>query len=53
MRWTPGGTSGDIEDRRDEGGGGRGFSPMGFGGRGIGLSLFFAGILNFPSIARE
>ena len=25
MRWTPGGTSGDIEDRRDEGGGGGGF----------------------------
>lgn len=29
MEWTPGGVSGDIEDRRDEGGGG-------FGGMGIG-----------------
>ena len=47
MRWTPGGTSGDIEDRRDEGGGG-GFSPMGFGGgRGIGLGgLLLLGVLS-------
>ncbi len=46
MRWTPGGTSDDIEDRRDEGGGG--FSPMGFGGgRGIGLGgLLLLGILS-------
>jgi predicted metalloprotease len=36
MRWTPGGTSGDIEDRRDEGGGG-GFGGFGFGGFHIGL----------------
>ena len=34
MRWTPGGTSGDIEDRRDEGGGGGG---LGFGGMHIGI----------------
>ena len=36
MRWTPGGSSDDIEDRRDEdsGGGGGGF---GFGGMHIGL----------------
>src|SRR5882757_700422 len=36
MRWTPGGTSDDIEDRRDQddGGGGGGF---GFGGMHIGL----------------
>lgn len=35
MRWTPGGTSGDIEDRRDEGGsGGGGFN---FGGTHIGI----------------
>jgi len=34
MRWTPGGTSGDIEDRRDEGGGSGGF---GFGGMHIGI----------------
>jgi predicted metalloprotease len=33
MRWTPGGTSGDIEDRRDEGGGG----GFGFGGFHIGI----------------
>ena len=30
MRWTPGGTSGDIEDRRDDSGGG----GFGFGGGG-------------------
>jgi uncharacterized protein len=46
MRWTPGGTSGDIEDRRGEGGGG-GFSPMGFGGRGLGLGgLLLLGLLS-------
>ena len=31
MDWTPGGLSGDVEDRRGQGGGG------GFGGRGLGL----------------
>src|SRR5271155_1419908 len=31
MRWTPGGVSGDIEDRRDDSGGGGG----GFGGGGV------------------
>ncbi len=31
MRWTPGGVSGDIEDRRDSSGGG----GFGFGGGGI------------------
>src|SRR4051812_39879052 len=52
MQWTPGGTSGDIEDRRGEGGGGGGFGfgggGFGMGGLGIGgtlvlliLSLFF------------
>jgi uncharacterized protein len=35
MRWTPGGTSGDIEDRRDQSGGGSGFG--GFGGMRLGL----------------
>jgi uncharacterized protein len=35
MRWTPGGTSGDIEDRRDEDSGGGGGS--GFGGLHLGL----------------
>lgn len=45
MRWTPGGMSGDIEDRRGAGGGGGGF--MG-GGRGIGLGgLVILGILSF------
>jgi uncharacterized protein len=33
MRWTPGGVSGDIEDRRDDSGGGGG--GFGFGGGGI------------------
>src|ERR1022692_4049081 len=51
MEWTPGGTSGDIEDRRDEsGGGGGGGGGGGFGGIHLGLggtlvllvlSLFF------------
>lgn len=40
MEWTPGGTSEDIEDRRDEsgggGGGGFGFGGGGFGGGGFG-----------------
>ncbi|HVO58536.1 MAG TPA: neutral zinc metallopeptidase [Dongiaceae bacterium] len=34
MKWTPGGTSGDIEDRRDEGGSGGGFQ---FGGMHLGI----------------
>ena len=34
MRWTPGGESQDIEDRRDESGGGGGFQ---FGGMHIGI----------------
>lgn len=33
MDWTPGGLSGDVEDRRGQGGGGFGFG----GGRGLGL----------------
>src|ERR1051326_8604823 len=36
MRWTPGGTSGDIEDRRDED---YGSSGMGFGGYGPHLGI--------------
>jgi uncharacterized protein len=41
MRWTPGGVSGDIEDRRDEsGGGGFGFGGGGFGGIHIGIGGF-------------
>src|SRR5438477_8612291 len=34
MKWTPGGTSGDIEDRRDEDSGGGGFQ---FGGMHLGI----------------
>jgi uncharacterized protein len=37
MRWTPGGTSGDIEDRRDDSGSGGGFGGGGFGGMHIGI----------------
>src|SRR5712671_5761299 len=36
MDWTPGGSSEDIEDRRDEGGGG-GFNFGGFGGVHLGI----------------
>ncbi len=36
MRWTPGGTSQDVEDRRDQGGGGFG---GGFGGGGMRIGL--------------
>jgi hypothetical protein len=34
MRWKPGGSSDDVEDRRDEGGGGMQFGgiPLGIGG---------------------
>jgi predicted metalloprotease len=35
MEWTPGGTSGDIEDRRDDSGGG--FGGGGFGGIHLGI----------------
>ena len=37
MRWTPGGESQDIEDRRDDSGGGGGFN---FGGFHIGIGGF-------------
>src|SRR5579872_519642 len=36
MRWDPGGTSNDIEDRRDDSGGGGGFGG-GFGGIHLGI----------------
>src|ERR1700692_147286 len=40
MKWTPGGESGDIEDRRDEGGGGFQFGGMHVGiGGGIVLAI--------------
>ena len=38
MRWTPGGTSGDIEDDRDQSGGGGG--GFGFGGMHVGIGGF-------------
>jgi len=36
MRWTPGGRSSDIEDRRDEGGGGFSIGGLGAGKLGLG-----------------
>ena len=39
MRWTPGGTSSDIEDRRGSSGGGFGGAPMGIGGAVVLLVL--------------
>ena len=42
MRWTPGGSSEDVEDRRDQGGGG----GMGRSGLGIG-GVLLLGILSF------
>jgi len=41
MRWTPGGTSGDIEDRRSSGGFGGGGMKIGLGG------LIVLGVLSF------
>ena len=37
MRWTPGGVSDDIEDRRDDSGGDGGFGFGGFGGIHLGI----------------
>ncbi len=37
MDWTPGGISGDIEDRRGDSSYGPGFGGFGFGGGGIGI----------------
>src|SRR5947209_2819190 len=43
MRWTPGGTSDDIEDRRDDSGGGSG----GFGGIHLGIGgVIVVGLLS-------
>ncbi len=41
MRWTPGGVSGDIEDRRGSSGGGFGRVPLGIGGFLLLLVLSF------------
>jgi hypothetical protein len=40
MRWTSGGESQDIEDRRDDSGGGEGGGGFGFGGIHIGIGGF-------------
>ena len=44
MRWTPGGVSSDIIDRRNSGGG-RGFGGGGFGGLGLG-GIVIVGLLS-------
>src|SRR5215469_13014463 len=49
MQWTPGGTSNDIEDRRDDSGGGGfgGFGGGGFGGIHVGIGgAILLGILS-------
>ncbi len=45
MEWTPGGTSNDIEDERDNSGGGGGFGGFGFGHLGIG-GILLVGLLS-------
>ncbi|MBV8569011.1 MAG: zinc metallopeptidase [Acidobacteriaceae bacterium] len=45
MRWTPGGSTSDIEDRRDEGGGGWGGGGFGAGRLGCG-GIIIVGILS-------
>ncbi len=45
MQWTPGGSSDDIEDRRDQGGGGFGGGGFGVGGLGIG-GIIVVGLLS-------
>ncbi len=45
MEWTPGGTNPDIEDRRDQSGGGLGGGGFGFGGLGIG-GIIVVGLLS-------
>ncbi|MBV9224229.1 MAG: neutral zinc metallopeptidase, partial [Acidobacteriaceae bacterium] len=45
MQWTPGGVSEDIEDRRDESGGGFGGGGFGFGHLGIG-GVLIVGLLS-------
>src|SRR6185437_715407 len=45
MQWTPGGSSDDIEDRRDQGGGGFRGGGFGVGGLGIG-GIIVVGLLS-------
>ena len=48
MQWTPGGISGDIEDRRDDSGGGFGFGGGGFGGIHLGIGgVIVVGLLSW------
>jgi len=42
MRWTPGGVSGDVEDRRDSSGGGGGFGGMHIGLGGLLILLILS-----------
>ena len=47
MEWTPGGSGNDIEDRRDESGGGGGFGGGGFGFGGLGIGgVIIVGLLS-------
>jgi len=50
MRWTPGGRSDDLEDRRDQGGGGIGGAHIGIGGFLILLVLSFVFKRDFFSL---
>ncbi len=45
MEWTPGGSNPDLEDRRDESGGGIGGGGFGFGGLGVG-GIIVVGLLS-------
>jgi predicted metalloprotease len=48
MKWTPGGSDEDVEDRRDSGGGGGGFGGGNIGGVHIGIGgLIVLGVLSF------
>ena len=48
MQWTPGGVSSDIEDRRDDSGGGFGFGGGGFGGIHLGIGgVIVVGLLSW------
>ncbi len=47
MEWTPGGSGSDIEDRRDQSGGGGGFGGGGFGFGGLGIGgVIIVGLLS-------
>jgi uncharacterized protein len=48
MKWTPGGTSGDIDDQRDSSGG-SGFGGSGLGGIHLGIGgTIIVGLLSLP-----